>query len=79
MRRIAFFVYGLICYGLTLAAIGVGVLFFGNFIGQSVDSVPRVAWPLALAINVGLVEYFRESCFRCDKGRGHVGFQCALE
>jgi protein-S-isoprenylcysteine O-methyltransferase Ste14 len=58
MKRTALFVYGLACYLLTLAAIGAGILFFGNFIPQSVDSASRVAWPLALAINVALATVF---------------------
>lgn len=58
MKRAAFFAYGLICYLLTLAAIGAGVLFFGNFIGHSVDSSPRVGWQLALGINVALAVVF---------------------
>ena len=58
MKRVVFFVYGLFCYLFTLASIGAGVLFFGNFIGQSVDSAPRVGWALALAINVALAAVF---------------------
>ena len=58
MKRAIFFGYGLIGYAATLAAIGVGVLFFGNFIGESVDSAPRVVWPLALAINIALANVF---------------------
>jgi protein-S-isoprenylcysteine O-methyltransferase Ste14 len=58
MKRVVIFVYGVLCYLVTLASIAGGVVFFGNFVQHSVDAAPRVGWLLALAINAGLALVF---------------------
>src|SRR5690348_11439154 len=58
-RRIATFVYGLVCYLAFLGAFLYAIGFLGNFgVPKSIDAVPQTAVTFALAIDVLLLGLF---------------------
>lgn len=58
-RRVAVFVYGLICYAMFGGTFLYAVGFVGNlFVPRSIDSTPGEPWPQALMVNVLLLGIF---------------------
>jgi methanethiol S-methyltransferase len=59
LGRISVFLYGVVCYGATLASFVYAFGFLGNFgVPKSVDSGRQMPFALALAINAGLLLLF---------------------
>jgi methanethiol S-methyltransferase len=57
--RLAAFVYGLVCYALSVATLLYLCGFVGNFgVFRSIDSVPTISWDKALVIDAALIGIF---------------------
>jgi methanethiol S-methyltransferase len=59
MKRLAIFLYGLVCYAVFFATFLYGIGFIGNlWVPKSMDSPRDVAFGTALAVNLGLLALF---------------------
>jgi methanethiol S-methyltransferase len=59
VKRAAFFLYGVACYGVFFATFLYAVGFVGNLgVPHALDGVPQRPWPVALAIDVVLLGVF---------------------
>lgn len=59
MKRVLTLVYGIGCYVLFLGTFLYAIGFICNLgVSRSIDSVPTSPWPVALAINLGLLALF---------------------
>jgi methanethiol S-methyltransferase len=59
MKRLAIFLYGVICYAVFFATFLYAIGFIGNlWVPKSIDSAPNAPFIVALAINLGLLGLF---------------------
>jgi protein-S-isoprenylcysteine O-methyltransferase Ste14 len=59
MRRVTFFVYGVVCYLMFLATFSYAIAFVGNvFVPRTIDGEPQSPLGMALLINLGLLTVF---------------------
>lgn len=59
MRRITFFVYGVVCYLMFLATFSYAIAFVGNvLVPRTIDGEPQSSLGMALLINLGLLTVF---------------------
>ena len=59
MKRLAIFVYGLVCYAIFFATFLYAIGFVGNFwVPKSMDAAPQVPLTTALLTNLGLLTLF---------------------
>ena len=59
MRRTAILAYGVFCYLMFLGVFVYSIGFLGNiFVANSLDAEPQIAWPAAVAIDLGLLGLF---------------------
>ena len=59
IKRIAFFVYGVICYAIFFATFLYAIGFIGNIVvPKTLDGNPTAPLPISLAIDLGLLALF---------------------
>lgn len=59
LKRVGGFIYGLICYAIFFGTFLYAIGFVGNLVvPKTIDAAPTLAFPAALAINVGLLGLF---------------------
>ena len=59
LKRLSIFGYGLICYAVFFATFLYAIGFVGNFlVPQAIDGEPRLSFPAALLIDLGLLGLF---------------------
>lgn len=59
LNRVGGFVYGLICYAIFFVTFLYAIGFVGNLVvSKTIDAAPILSFPVALAINVGLLGLF---------------------
>ena len=59
IKRIAFFVYGVICYAIFFATFLYAIGFIGNIVvPKTLDGIPAAPLPISLAIDLGLLALF---------------------